>query len=138
MNEQFENFMNKNVDKKNIGFNPLQEKEVESIINDLIKPVLKKIEEKLNTYSNCYAEINLINKNVELSFFQTSIVKFVYRLNFTIEGDKNLVTGQYCIPNIYGEAINFTNTKLKKDITELNKSDIDEDFSNSFIVNVDI
>lgn len=146
MTEQLDDFFNSKGIKRNLPeFNETEEIKIQSVNDKLIKPVLQQIGEKLNSYSNCKAdimtskkELNSIKENVELKFYRLMSLKFVYRPKFSIKGESIFVTGQYCIPNLYGDAIEFKNTELKKVITELKASDITEDFTNAFTNNVDI
>jgi hypothetical protein len=73
-----------------------------------------------------------------LKFYRTGQLKFVYRLKFFVEAENIIVTGQYCIPNFYQEAIEFKDTEMKKVATELDAADITDDFNSVFIASVDI
>jgi len=146
MTEQLDNFFNeKGIEKSVPEFNPSQETKIQSVNDKVIKPVLQQLAKKLTAYSNCKAdmmtskkEVTSIKENVELKFYRTMTLKFVYRPKFSVEGDNIFVTGQYCIPNLYNEAIEFKNTSLNKNISDLTTSDITDDFSAVFTSNVDI
>ena len=146
MTEQLDNFFNEKGIKKSVPeFNPSQETKIQSVNDKVIKPVLQQLAEKLTAYSNCKAdmmtskkEVTSIKENVELKFYRTMTLKFVYRPKFSLEGDNIFVTGQYCIPNLYNEAIEFKNASLNKNISDLTPSDITDDFSAVFTSNVDI
>lgn len=146
MTKQLDEFFNSKGIKKSIPeFNTDQETMIQSVNDNIIKPVLHQLAENLTTYTNCNAEVmtskkevSSIKENVELKFYRNLNMKFVYRPKFSIEGENIIVTGQYCIPNLYGEMIDFNNTNLQKNITELIALDITEDFTNSFTSNVDI
>lgn len=65
-------------------------------------------------------------------------LEFVYRPKFSLEDKSIIITGQYCIPNLHGEAIEFKNTALRKVLSDLNESDILDDFTDAFTKNANI
>ncbi|MBN2881431.1 hypothetical protein JXM83_05260 [Candidatus Woesearchaeota archaeon] len=146
MTKQLEDFFNSKGIKKYVPeFNPVQEKQIQSVIENIVKPVLTNLADELSSYANIKADImtskksiDSIKENIELKVYRTMQVKFIYRLKFSIEGNDIFLIGQFCKPNFYGEAIEYKDTDLKKIITNINEDDIKGDFSIAFTTNVEL
>ena len=146
MTDLLDNFFNEKGIKKNVPeFSVLQETNIQSINEKLIKPTFQTLADKLKTYSNCKADVfiskkdtNSIRENIELRFYRTMSLKFVYRFKYSMKDELIIVTGQYNKPDLYEEATNFIDTGFSKDITELVDTNIIDDITKVFIQHVEI
>ena len=119
--------------------------EIQSVIDEIIKPAFQQLAGKINSYSNFKGVILTSKKEthsykeyIELKVNRVMQLEFVYRPKFSLEDKSIIIIGQYCIPNLYGEAIEFKNTTLRKVLSDLSESDILYDFSDAFTKNVNI
>jgi len=106
---------------------------------------LTALADELSSYANVKADmmtsknsIHSIKENIELKVYRTMQAKFIYRPKFSIEGNDIFLTGQFCKPNLYGEAVEYKDTGLKKVIADINEEDIKSDLSKAFTTNVDL
>lgn len=146
MTDLIDNFFNSKGIKKNIPeLNYEHEMEIQSVIDEIIKPAFQRLAGKISSYSNFKGEIltsrketNSYKEYVELKVIHVMHLEFVYSPKFSLENKNIIITGQYCIPNLHGEVIEFKNTTLRKVLSDLSESDIFDDFSEAFTKNVNI
>jgi hypothetical protein len=146
MTDLLDNFFNSNgIQKKIPELNYEHEMEIQSVIDEIIKPAFQELSYKISSYSNFKGviltskkESNSYKEYIELKVNRVMQLKFVYSPKFSLEDKSIIVTGQFCIPNLHGEAIEFKNTALRKVLSELSESDILYDFSEAFTKNVNI
>lgn len=125
-------------------FNSSEELEIQKASEEIIKPIYEKIKQQLDLYPNQKADIitskkttYVVIEQVEFRIYKTTQPKFTYRISFFKVDNDIYAKGQFCIPNLYGENINFTDTSFSKLLSDLLAEDIGVDFTNSFKANFD-
>lgn len=137
-------FQSKGIHKQVPEFNSLQLIQIQLVNKEVVKPTFEEISEELSSYTNCKGEVLISKKeihskeNIELRFYRISQNKFIYRISLSLKNDEIIAQGQYSIPNLYGEAINFTDTDLVRPLEALDASAISKDFMDVFIANVNL
>ena len=145
--EQLDDFLNSKGIKQNIPvFTPSEEHQIQKSIEEVVKPAFKLLANQLNSYKNIKAEVTIskdathsVRENIHISIYKSNNCKFRYYAQFVKNEAAIMITGKYCIPNFYGECANaITATVLNRQIAELVKEEIVQDFTTSFMQNVEL
>lgn len=144
MANSLEDFFNsKGIKKRTFELNSVQESEIQSIIETVFKPAFEELSSEFNSYANIDAQLHISKKssdeileNIEYKISHIMQAKFCYRPKFSLEKDMLYVNGQFCIPNLYSDCIDFKDTGLKKVLAEIKIEDIKTDVISSFKKNV--
>jgi hypothetical protein len=146
MTNKLDDFFNsKGIKKQTPEFTPNQEAEIQSVIDLIIKPAFEELGGDFSSYSNIKGQVSTskkstdsIRENIELKVFKTMQAKFFYKPKFSVTDNQLYVTGQFCIPNLYGECTSYTNTNLKLTLANLTGDNLKTDVISAFTDNVDI
>lgn len=131
-----------NLKKKVADFDQANEKEIQDYIESNIKPAFEEFKSEVNSRPNVECQVLTSKKattslmeNVELRFYKTTALKFIYKPFFTKNEDGIFVTFKYSIANLYGEDTTYNESNLSGFIHDISQSKILDNLTSVFVDN---